>query len=61
MSAIEILKDLVVFNTVEDKENNLIIDYIKRFLEERNFSCEVIGKDRKILYATIKKNKIFVL
>ena len=32
MNEIKILKDLVKFNTIEDKENKEILDYIQRYL-----------------------------
>lgn len=56
MDAKEILKDLVAFNTVNDKENASIIDYIESYLRKLGFRTEYktkclvmsIGDDAKI-------------
>ena len=40
MNEIKILKDLVKFNTIEDKENKEILDYIQRYLENLGFKLE---------------------
>ena len=56
MNDYKILKDLVSFNTIKDKENNEIIDYIETYLKEFNFKTEYkdknlvmsIGKDCKL-------------
>ena len=38
MRAQEILKDLVAINTIADKDNHLIMDYIGSFLEKQKFT-----------------------
>lgn len=56
MNEIEILRDLVKFNTIKDKENNQILDYIQNYLENLGFSVEKrekylimsIGKEHKL-------------
>lgn len=49
----KILKDLVSFNTIKDKENNNIIDYIKKYLETLNFKVQLLGLvNKKVLVAT---------
>ena len=56
MDAKEILKDLVAFNTINDKENTGIIDYIESYLSKLGFKTEYktkclvmsIGNDAKI-------------
>ena len=59
MKVEQILKKLVSFNTINDKENNEIINYIKEYLEKYNFICNTYGNDRKILIArTIKEPKL---
>lgn len=55
----KILKDLVKFNTINDKENILIMEYIKSYLTNLGFKCKLLGDDRKILYATIKNEQNF--
>ena len=52
----KVLKDLVKFNTVKDKENTEIINYIEKYLLKLGFKTEKkekylimsIGKDHKI-------------
>jgi len=44
MEKYKILKDLVKFNTIKDKENKGIIDYIERYLKKLNFKTEYKGK-----------------
>ena len=36
----KILKDLINFNTIEDKENSKIINYIEKYLLDLNFKTE---------------------
>lgn len=56
MEKYKILKDLVSFNTIMDKENTGIIDYIEKYLLDLNFKTEFkekslimsIGKDYKL-------------
>lgn len=40
MNEIEILKDLVKFNTIKDKENKEILDYIQKYFEKLGFKLE---------------------
>ena len=40
MSAKEILKDLISFNTINDKENKAIINYIENYLKNIGFTTE---------------------
>ena len=40
----KILKDLVSFNTIKDKENKEIINYIENYLKQYNFKTEYKGK-----------------
>ena len=58
MDAKEILRKLVNFNTINDKENNKIMNYIKDYLENLNFSCNLIGEDKKVLVAKYGDNPI---
>lgn len=49
----KILKDLISFNTIEDKENNDIINYIKEYLETLNFKVQLLNLvNKKALVAT---------
>lgn len=53
MEKYEILKNLVKFNTIKDKENENIIDYIEKVLLKKGFSTEF--KD-KVLVMSNDKN-----
>ena len=44
MEIIEILKRLVKFNTIEDKENKEMLDYIEEYLKQFSFEVKRIGK-----------------
>lgn len=44
MSVKDILKDLVKFNTVNDKENEKIINYIEKILKDKEFKTEYKSK-----------------
>ncbi len=44
MNKYTILKDLIKFNTIKDKENKEIIDYIEKYLSKLNFKTEYKGK-----------------
>lgn len=44
MEVKEILKNLVSFNTIRDKENKEIMDYIENYLKGYNFKTERIAK-----------------
>lgn len=45
MDKYNILKDLVKFNTIKDKENKEILDYIEKYLKELGFRTEYRTKD----------------
>lgn len=47
MSVEKILEDLVMINTVQDKENEKIISYLEKFLKEYDF--KVIKKDKYLI------------
>lgn len=53
MKNYKILKDLIKFNTVKDKENKEIIDYIEKYLIKQNFKTE---HKSKYLIMSIGKN-----
>lgn len=57
MNRYEILKKLVSFNTINDKENNKIIKYIADILEKRDFIIEYVSdkNNNKCLIAKSKK------
>lgn len=44
MNIKDILKDLVSFNTIKDKENKEIMDYIENFLKQYGFTIKRINK-----------------
>ncbi len=44
METKDILKNLVGFNTIRDKENKEIMDYIEKYLKELNFKTQRIAK-----------------
>ena len=44
MEKYEILKDLVSFNTIKDKENKEIVNYIEKYLKNLGFKTEYKGK-----------------
>ena len=45
MEKYKILKDLIKFNTIKDKENSEIINYIEKYLKGLNFKTEYKGKN----------------
>lgn len=45
MSAKDILKDLVKFNTIKDKDNKEIINYIEKLLKSKGFKTDYKSKD----------------
>ena len=51
MNSKDILKDLIKFNTVKDKQNKEIIDYIEKYLKQNGFETEYKSK------CLIMKNK----
>lgn len=61
METIEILRKLVSFNTIEDKENRKIINWIKDYLKELKFTCKEITDEKtkkSCLIAEIGENPI---
>ena len=48
IDVIEILENLVKFNTIKDKENKEILDYVENLLKNLNFK-------------TIKRDKILIM
>jgi len=53
MEKYKILKDLIAFNTIKDKENKEIIDYIEKYLIDLGFKTDYKGK---YLIMSIKEN-----
>ena len=61
MNVIKILRRLVSFNTVEDKQNNEIVEWIKNYLIKNGFKCKEIidkGTKKKCLIAQIGRKPI---
>ncbi len=58
MDVKDILRKLISFDTVSDKENLKIMEYAKNYLESLKFSCELLGDDKKILVAKYGENPI---
>lgn len=61
MDVIKILKKLVSFNTIEDMQNNEIIDWIIEYLEQFGFKCKTIRdkiSKKKCLIAQIGRKPI---
>ena len=44
MEKYKILKDLISFNTIKDKENEKIINYIEEYLKKLGFKTNYKGK-----------------
>lgn len=45
MKKYEILENLIAFNTIKDKENEEILNYIEKYLADLNFKTEYKGKN----------------
>ena len=45
MEKYEILKNLVGFNTIKNKENDKLINYVESLLKKNNFKTEIKGKN----------------
>ncbi len=61
METIKILERLVSFNTIEDLQNAEIIEYIKQYLIEYGFKCEIFTEKetrKKCLVAQIGEDPI---
>ena len=61
MEVIKILKKLVSYNTIEDKQNKEIIEWIKMYLGRYGFKCKTImdkNTKKRCLIAQIGKNPI---
>lgn len=58
MNVEEILNKLVNFNTIKDKDNLLIMNFCKSYLENLGFECILYGTDKKILYGKYGKKPI---
>lgn len=59
MSELEMLKELVEFNTIEDKDNNNIVSWILNYLEKIGFNNQVFTNKvngKKILISSIGKD-----
>lgn len=44
MQLLEILRKLISFNTIKDKENKEMLDYIEEYLKQFNFKIKRLGK-----------------
>lgn len=44
MESYKLLRDLIKFNTIQDKENKKIIEYLEKFLQNLGFRTEYKGK-----------------
>lgn len=61
MEVLKILKKLVSFNTIEDNENNEIIEWIEKYLLELGFKCKKITdkqSKKKCLVAQLGRKPI---
>ena len=56
MENFKILKDLIKFNTIKDKENKEIIDYIEKILLEKGLKTENKGKN--LIMSTDKEARL---
>lgn len=56
MEKYQILKELVKFNTIKDKDNKNILDYIENILKEKGFKVDLKGKNLIMSYG---KNPTF--
>lgn len=44
MESYKLLRDLIKFNTIQDKENKKIIEYLEKLLQNLGFKTEYKGK-----------------
>lgn len=56
MNEIDILKDLVSFNTIKDKENQKFINYVEQFLSKLGF--RTIKKEKYLIMSIGEKTKL---
>lgn len=56
MNEIDILKDLVSFNTIKDKENQKFLDYIEQFLSKLGF--QTLKKEKFLIMSIGEKPKL---
>lgn len=56
MTEMEILRDLVKFNTIQDKENEAILNYIETFLKQFGFQTE--NKDKNLVVSINKDYRL---
>lgn len=56
MNKYEILKNLVKFNTIKDKENKEIVDYIEKVLLEKGFNVEF--RDKVLIMSNDKNARL---
>ena len=56
MEKYKILKNLIEFNTIKDKENDQIINYLEYFLKDLNFKTEY--KDKVLVMSIGKEPKL---
>ena len=59
MEAKDLLKDLVSYNTIRDKENKKIMDYLDNYLKGYGFTIERVG-ECLIAYNSLKPNIGFI-
>ena len=68
MDVVNILRDLVKFNTIKDKENKKILDYIENYLLKLGFNPSSTGTDNfvELIYikyqrknSNLKLNKLY--
>lgn len=55
MEKYKILKDLISFNTIKDKENKEIINYIEGYLKNLGFSTDY--KEKNLIMSSGKMQK----
>ena len=56
MNEIDILKDLVSFNTIKDKENQKFLDYIEQFLSK--LGVQTLKKEKFLIMSIGEKPKL---
>lgn len=56
MKEYEVLRELIKFNTIKDKENIKIINYLETILKDLNFKTEY--KDKCLIMSIGEKQKI---